>query len=266
MLKKMIGRVRRGSSRRQLNLQQRWRVVESGPLAGLQFYLPAGSGATWAERFLVGQYEPDMLAALAELARRGGTLYDVGAHTGYYTCAWLCLGGTAVEAFEPAAYNLRILQATVQRNGLAGRVRVHPVALGDQDGLGTLIASSKDVGASSAAYVAELGKPELPLSTGRKQLDGLDEITVPVHRLDDLRTTMGLPAPRVLKLDVEGAEGAILAGSISLLEQARPAILCEIHNVEVGLETAQRLARMGYDLRILGKNGPHPACLWTRDA
>jgi FkbM family methyltransferase len=262
LLDKVIRRARRGPGGSRARVRHGWRAVESGPLAGLQFYLPSGAGAGWADRFLVGRYEPEMLAAVGELARQGGTLYDVGAHTGFYTCAWLRLGGTRVEAFEPAAYNRGILQATAQRNGMADRVRIHAVALGDKYGQGTLIASSADVGASSAAYVAELGKAELPPSS-HAAVHGLNETSVPVRRLDDLYMKMGLPVPNVLKLDVEGAEAAVLAGSNRLLGEACPSVLCEVHNVEVGLEIAHRLAKMRYDLRILGKNGPHTACLWT---
>lgn len=231
---------------------------------GLQFYLPSGDEATWARRSLVGQYEPEMLTALGELARQDGTLYDIGAHTGFYTCAWLHLGGTHVEAFEPATYSREILLATVQRNGMADRVQIHALALGDKHGEGTLIVSNADVGAASAAYIASLGKADLPPSASQVRLPMVSETSVPIRRLDDLRASLGLPMPSVLKLDVEGAEAAVLAGSSNTLEEADPAILCEVHNVEAGLQIAHRLGKLQYDLRILGKNGPHTACLWTR--
>src|SRR5689334_11567726 len=78
-----------------------WKTVERGPLRGLAFYLPGGRDAPWADRLLDGTYEPDMTGPLADLARTGGTLYDIGAHVGYYTALWLSSGGTGVEAFEP---------------------------------------------------------------------------------------------------------------------------------------------------------------------
>jgi len=264
-LNKIVKRARRNLGRPQAPLPQSWRKVESGPLAGFQFYLPSGEGAGWADRFLCGQYEPEMLAALAGLARDGGTLYDIGAHMGFYTCAWLRLGGSHVEAFEPVPYNRELLQATLQRNSLSGQVRIHPVALGDKESQATMVASNADVGAASAAYIPELGAPELPSAAREVQLPGLSRITVPVHRLDNLRTKLNLANPSALKLDVEGAEAAVLAGSTRLLEETHPAVLCEVHNTEAGLEIAHRLSRLHYELHILGKNGAYPACLWVKE-
>ncbi len=264
LLNKIVKRARRNLGRSQAPLPHSWRIVESGPLAGLQFYLPFGEGAGWADRFLVGQYEPEMLAALAGLAKDGGTLYDIGAHMGFYTCAWLRLGGSHVEAFEPAPYNRELLQATLRRNGLPDRVQIHAVALGDREIEATMVASNADVGAASAAYIPELGKAELPSADGLVRLPGLTRITVPVQRLDDIQAKSRLPRPGVLKLDVEGAEAAVLAGSMRLLEETHPAVLCEVHNTEAGLEIAHRLAGLDYELHILGKNGAHPACLWVK--
>lgn len=108
--------------------------MEEGLLAGTFLLLPSGQGAGWTERFIQGQYETAMLNALGELAKRGGVLYDIGAHMGYYTCAWLALGGERVEAFEPAPFNRRVLEETLTRNNVSERVRVHSVALGIQMG------------------------------------------------------------------------------------------------------------------------------------
>jgi hypothetical protein len=88
-------------------------------------------------------------------------------------------------------------------------------------------------------------------------------VPVTVQRLDDMVRDRALPGPTVIKLDVEGAEANVLAGAAEVLGRYQPAILCEVHRIDAGLELAQQLTRLGYDLRILGKNGPLPACLWT---
>jgi FkbM family methyltransferase len=206
-----------------------------------------------------------MLAAFGDLARAGGTLYDIGAHIGYYSCAWLKLGGDRVEAFEPAPYNREILLATIEQNGFSEKIRVHGMAIGDREGGGTLIASRLDVGAASAAYLQEFGEVELPPGVKAAPLAGIEAVEVPVRKLDGVVAEMGLPIPAILKIDVEGAEAAVLAGAEELLSQHRPAIVCEVHSVEVALNVADRLARLGYDPQILGKNGPHVACLWKWD-
>src|SRR5690348_11476957 len=137
LLSRMARRARRALGWPRGPLSHSWRTIEAGPLAGVQLYLPSDNEAPWSRRVVLGQYEPETLAALAELAGTGGVLYDIGAHTGYYTCAWLRLGGAHVEAFEPTPYNRRLLQATVQRNGMGAQVRIHETALGDIEGHAT---------------------------------------------------------------------------------------------------------------------------------
>ncbi|MGA7731262.1 MAG: FkbM family methyltransferase [Chloroflexia bacterium] len=255
----LIGRlkrlIRRGLGQK-AGLRHDWREVVGGPLKGVWFYLPSGEDARWADRFLTGGYEPEMLAALEELARVGGTLYDVGAHTGFYTCAWLKFGGERVEAFEPAAYNRQVLEATLRRNDFADKVRVHALALGDRDGEAILLASREDVGAASAAYLQDFGGVELPPGVQAGPLPALERVTVPVRRLDAIVAEMELHAATVLKFDIEGAEAAALAGAETLLERWHPAILCEVHSVENALVIADRMAQADYKLQVLGKNGP----------
>ena len=106
-----------------------------------------------------------MLAALAGLAKKGGTLYDIGAHMGFYTCAWLRLGGSHVEAFEPAPYNRELLQATLRRNGLPDRVQIHAVALGDREIEATMVASNADVAQPAPPISPSLARPSYLLRT-----------------------------------------------------------------------------------------------------
>ena len=40
----------------------------------------------------------------------------------------------------------------------------------------------------------------------------------------------------------------MLAGSMRLLEETHPAVLCEVHNTEAGLEIAHRLAGLDYEI------------------
>jgi hypothetical protein len=47
----------------------------------------------WGDRIATGRYEVELMQALGTLASAGGVLYDVGAHIGFFTSAWLRLGG-----------------------------------------------------------------------------------------------------------------------------------------------------------------------------
>ena len=126
------GIIRRVSPRyRAMEQQQKapqWRKVAVGPLQGVEFFLPPPGLAGWSERIVRGQYEQDVAPTLLEPAPRGGTLYDIGSHIGFFTCAWLTLGGSSVVAFEPVPSNERIVRATVARNGFTDRVQIQALA------------------------------------------------------------------------------------------------------------------------------------------
>jgi len=237
-------------------------VVQRGSLAGLSFFLGSGPRAIGAEQMITGEYELAAFAAFRQLAASGGVLYDVGAHVGYYTCAWLALGGNRVEAFEPLPSHCRILRETLDRNGMADRAQVHPLALGAADGWARLIVSEADLGASSAAYIEEVGGVDMLFRSGRYAVPDTRPLDVSIHRLDTAVSALNLPRPDLIKLDVEGAEASVLDGGEELIARFRPAILCEVHNIDAALYMADRLARLGYDMQVLGKNGPNAACLW----
>jgi hypothetical protein len=119
------------------------------------------------------------------------------------------------------------------------------------------------VGAASAAYLQEFGGAELPPGTQAGMLPNVESVPAQLRRLDTIVPVLELPAPAALKIDIEGAEAVAVAGAESVLARWHPAILCEVHSVENALALADRLARLGYEQQVLGKNGPHAACLWS---
>jgi len=68
----------------------------------------------------------------------------------------------------------------------------------------------------------------------------------------------GLPAPDVVKIDVEGAELEVLDGMERTLRELRPALVIELH--ETNVPVADRLESAGY--RVENLDGPEP----VRDA
>jgi FkbM family methyltransferase len=76
-----------------------------------------------------------------------------------------------------------------------------------------------------------------------------DVSTFPVSSVKDLVTSLGSPAVAVLKLDIEGAEHAVLASMIA--DGVRPHCLCveyDDHTIRAVLRSTRRLRRHGYDL------------------
>ena len=86
-------------------------------------------------------------------------------------------------------------------------VRLHKIALGNIDGQTPL--GSDDSGYSASTLVSSPSKhfPEV--------------FKVPIRRLDSYVAELGLPKAQVLKVDVQGAELAVLEGAGSLLEDVR---------------------------------------------
>ncbi|MBI2331372.1 MAG: FkbM family methyltransferase, partial [Chloroflexi bacterium] len=89
-------------------------TVAGGGLAGLRLQLDMQK----EKDYWLGTYEPELQAALRDLARPGMTAYDVGAHIGYISLllARAVSPSGRVFAFEPLPANLERLQANLTLN------------------------------------------------------------------------------------------------------------------------------------------------------
>ncbi|WP_117365637.1 FkbM family methyltransferase [Natrarchaeobaculum sulfurireducens] len=192
-----------------------------------------------------------MLEELSTCCSPAAVVYDVGAHVGIYALT-LASGNPRrrVVAFEPSSTVVDRLRTNVGLNGLERRIDVRPCALGDDDGERSFYRSTnpelsgfdREAATRWGASVAEVG-------------------SVPVHCLDSLvgdhESQAGadggrLPAPDVLKIDVEGAAPSVLRGARATLERHRPRLFIEIHDVgltgDVPGETKGLLETCDYDV------------------
>jgi FkbM family methyltransferase len=157
--------------------------------------------------------EPALGRLLAE-AGPNDVVYDVGAHHGLYSIL-LAQKVKHVVAFEPEQECFARLQQNVRINGLTN-VTCFPLAVGDRERQDILYLGH-GVGTMNSG---QLG-PEWT-SGGRQTID--------VVAGDVFRLSQKLPAPTVMKIDVEGHEGAVLEGfhqTLSLPECRL--VCCEIH-------------------------------------
>ncbi|MGQ0664862.1 MAG: FkbM family methyltransferase [Pseudomonadota bacterium] len=155
-----------------------------------------------------GGWEPEVTALLSALAGRLRVVYDVGANWGYFA---LQLGtdpafGGTIHAFEINPRTLRDLRCCVEGAGLAATVTCHGFGLSDRDGELRL---TRDLH-SMLARVAPEGHAGPSARVAVRRLDGL-----------------GLPAPDLIKLDVEGHEAAVLRGASETIARAAPWIVFE---------------------------------------
>jgi FkbM family methyltransferase len=225
-----------------------WRRVEAGPLAGLEFFLHRGHGGSLGDRIVAGTYEPELIAFIVEGATRGGCLYDVGAHVGYVSCAWLHLGGDRAEAFEPVETNAQIITETAARNRLPA-LCVHQVALASADSQGRMRVNETNLSTSSMAYLEGAGGVDE--RTDSLEYANARTTPVPIRSLDSICAEKMLPPPAVIKVDVEGAEGHVIGGAVETLHRYQPLVICELHNVESAVDVAAQLTTIGYSPRLL---------------
>ncbi|WP_455448169.1 FkbM family methyltransferase [Natrinema thermotolerans] len=167
-----------------------------------------------------GHGERDALATMLESLDPTDTVWDVGANVGTYALLAAQVGAT-VHAFEPGDDARRRLERNAARNGLSPTI--HGVALSDTDGMATLAAADR--------------------SGVRELTDGGDGDRVRTRRGDRVDAS----APDIVKIDVEGAELAVLDGLGDRFETCR---LCfvEVHDAADERAVRDRLERRGFDV------------------
>jgi len=182
---------------------------------------------------------------LPRMARSGTTFVDVGAHIGSVVAAVLATRPeghvVAIEAVPEKAARLRKSFPTVT---------VHECAVGDEQGTASFFVDPQRPGFSA-------------LAMGRDPAGTVREIPVSIRRLDDLiedKATVDL-----VKIDVEGAELAVLRGARELLAAGAPKLLFESSpggGKAIGLAPADLhafLAECDYDIFVpnrLAHDGP----------
>ena len=149
--------------------------------------LPALRHVTW---------NTDEYDAFRRDVRAGDVVFDVGANLGAYTllfAQWAGPGGR-VFAFEPAPEPREGLTKLLDANGVSSRVTVVKAAVSAADGTATFFADGAD-GASRL-----VSSPH----------DGA--LTVPTVTIDSVCRQEKV-APRLIKIDAEGAELDVLRGA-----------------------------------------------------
>ncbi|MDR3740871.1 MAG: FkbM family methyltransferase [Terracidiphilus sp.] len=167
----------------------------------------------------IGNYEEDHLAALPLLVKPGMVVYDVGAHSGYYTLALARMVGATghVFAFEPESRNVHYLRCHVELNGLRN-VTVVQVAVSDKTGM--------------------VGFEDIHFSKKSQYL-------VPTMSLDEF-IAAGHPLPSFIKMDIEGAEWLAMLGATAILKKAEVAWMLATHSEQIRVDCQAKLAENGY--------------------
>lgn len=184
--------------------------------------------------------EPGIYRLMRTYLEGGMTFVDVGAHIGYYSLiAWEIVGTTGtVVAFEADPLNAARTRENVDLNDAA--ITVEQLAVSDTEGQTQLFSGDRPTTHSIVESEADVTD-----SVETTSLDAYFEDCEP---------------PDMVKIDVEGAEGKVLAGMDQVLS-AQPAIILELHPRQLqdtGYSTddlLEKLQGMGYQLHLVGADG-----------
>jgi FkbM family methyltransferase len=199
--------------------------------------------------FTSGAYEPEVWEALAHFATRDEIVWDVGANIGSFVLTAAHDNRVrSVCAFEPDPVTLRTLKENLALNG--NPAIVYPLALSDRTERRTLIhGPAANTGMSTLDPTASTGITQ-HVSDRDQELPTFD---VTCRTADELIAAGEVPAPTLMKVDVEGWEYQVLHGAEQLLQSTRlKAIAFEAGCDATGRLTDDRLedllTRYGYAL------------------
>ncbi len=159
-----------------------------------------------------------LLELVREFVAPGAVVWDIGANVGLFAFSAASRAGPEglVVALEPDAWLVQLLRrSAVEQPVGSAPVQVVPAAVASELSIRTLCLANRS---RAANYLAEFGT----IQTGGSR----EEHSVIAVTLDWLLESV--PAPAVVKIDVEGAELEVLTGAHRLLETVRPVLLCEV--------------------------------------
>ena len=170
-------------------------------------------GATELRRIVNRGYEEEYLGRMLDALDRRDVLYDIGANIGLV--ALHAASRCRAVAFEPDPGFYGRLERNLELNPSAA-IELLPIAISDSDGTVNLYTDG-----------CEGTSPSLV-----RQRSERGTVVVQSYALDSIVERRELPAPTVLKLDIEGAEMLALQGAARLLHgEAPPRLLfLEVHD------------------------------------
>lgn len=189
-------------------------------LGGLKLFVIGDDVGFSPHMIFEGYWEFWLTRHFAEAIRPGDTVIDIGANLGYYTLLAADLVGPEgrVVAIEPNPEVFRRLSASIAVNGFAPRTSARNVALAGPGETG------------KRAFFVPAGEPKNGRFVGDKEdpdrLEAHGTVSeVALGRIDP----DAFERVDFIKIDVEGAELAVLEHLRPVLEKFRPRVVCEVN-------------------------------------
>jgi len=198
----------------------------------------------------MSKVDPLLFDMADEIVKPSSVVWDVGANVGLFTVCAAALAGESGEvlAIEPDVWLASLINRTsrllIAEKYDCAQIMVLSAAISDENGISKLAIARR---ARASNYLAGAG--------GSVEAKGIRHLQPTVVLTLD-RLLEEYAPPSVLKIDAETHELHILRGARRLLQDARPAIWCEV-SAENSTGVASLLHEAGY--RLYGaQTRPHP--------
>lgn len=160
-----------------------------------------------------GKWDADVEKILQKYLNRGDIFLDIGANIGYFSLLASGLVGKSgkVIAFEPSLRALEKLTTNLRLNRCQN-VILFSIGAGEFCSLKTLyLTTQNNIGGTTLRSIGH----------------SVGEEIIPVMQVGDILETISA-IPKVVKIDVEGAELSTLKGMKNILEEHHPVVICEL--------------------------------------
>ena len=217
--------------------------------------------------------EPWTVEWLRDAVQPGEVLYDVGANVGTFALVAAKHAQARVVAFEPGYANFARLCDNIQLNGCQHAIVPVPLPLAERSRLVGFRYRGIEPGQSRHHMKPAAWRFRGPAAAMRYEQPML------AMTLDAMIATFDLPRPHHLKIDVDGAEGRVLAGAPEILRSEKlRTVLIEVDGVQwsgvssllerAGLSLHKRIERRKPDAPEYGlfvrRPAAHPPSRWRR--
>ena len=216
----------------------------TGPAKGLRFKLDLVDRIESA--YLLGTYDLTITQRLQSIVRQGWVVWDCGVYLGYYTSLFARLVGPGgkVIGIEPDMRNLTRARDNALGNGFRN-VEFVNAAIGGVDAEIDFILSDNTNSHIPGVYVGSSAE-------SYSRIEKKDAyIRVRCMTLDGAYREGKIPAPDLIKIDIEGAEKEAIQHVQVLAREKKPLIVLELHNPECDAAAWDFSQATGYSLESL---------------
>lgn len=209
----------------------------------------------WVDQhiYATGDFEDYTVQVFVHLLARGDTVVDIGANIGFFSILAAQTVGPEglVIAFEPAPETRQRLERNLALNRI-DNVLVRQEAVSDTDGEAVFFAGRREQSGGASLRAMSNSPSQYPVRVSR--FDGM---------------AWPHPSPRLVKIDIEGAELAALKGMAGLLRDSGPDLILEVTDsflLQMGSSAqalTQYLFSFGYRCYMIDWDGLIPVDEWS---